>query len=238
MTKTKLLAALACTGLLLPISASAAKADFIPDAEHTCKLHLANGRPYILQLRTLRWKRNEAAVYTTVSGYYAPGSGEFLWWGMDYSEDAYDRYGKEMSKSSKPECTDIQPKTLLLQDGEWAYYLTLDTSLRVFHSNLRFPSIERAWLYVAEHPGETSSWNGGKWVESIDLGKLLGPEFFHRRESLLYDARPYTFQPLMSVNKVESNWELQIQGTDQRALVILDSHFKAIKVLTTTGDQK
>ena len=236
MIKTNLLIALTCTGLFLPVFAGASNADFMPTADRTCKLHLANGRPYVLQYRTFRWKKNEATVYTSVSGYYALGSGEFLWWGMDYSEDAYFRYGKKLSTPSKPGCTDIAPEALLLRDGEWAYYLAVNSSLRVFHSNLRFLSIEKAWQYVAEHPEETSSWNGGKWVELIDLAKVLGPDFFHRPERLRYDARPYTFMPLLSVNKVDSTWELKIQGTDERAIVVLDSHFKPLKVLKTAGN--
>jgi hypothetical protein len=220
---------LACTGLLLPLSASASKADFVAGTQHTCKLHLAGGQFYLLQYRTFRWKKNQADVYTGAVAYYALGSGEFLWWGMNYTSDAYFRYGKNLSKPSKPGCIDAGPKTLRLQDGEWVYYLAINSGLRVFHSNLKFPSIEKAWQYVAQHPDETSSWIGGKWVESIDLDEVLGRDFFHRPERLRYDARPYFYQPLISVKKVGSTWELQIQGTDDRALIILDNNFRVMK---------
>lgn len=234
MKKIHLFVALAFTGLLLPVCASASKANFVRDTEHTCQLHLASGQLYTLQSRTFRWKKNATEVYTAAVSFYAPGSGEFLWWGMNYTPHGYLTFGRNYTK---PGCTDTRRETLLLQDGEWADFLALDSSLRVFHSNLKFPSIDRAWQYVAEHPDETSSWEGGKWVESIDLYKVLGPDFFHRPERLRDNAVQYVYDPLISVNRVGSTWQLQIQGTDDRAFVVLDKNFRVVKVakeLTTT----
>jgi hypothetical protein len=225
--RINLFVGLACAGLFVPISANASRAAFVgTERERTCRLHLADGQPYTLAYRTFRWRKKETEVYTGAVAFYQPGSGAFLWWGMDYTPDGYFRYGKN---EPIPDCTDARRETLLLQDGEWADYLAINCSLRVFHSNLKFPSIEKAWQYVAEHPDETSSWAGGKWVASIDLYQVLGPDFFHRPEKLRYDARPYTYQPLIGVKKVGSTWELQIQGTDDQALIVLDNDFRVVK---------
>jgi hypothetical protein len=236
MTNTRLPVAIVCAGLLLPVSAIASQADFVPGTKHTCYLHLATGKPYVLQTRTFHWKKNEIETYTTAVAFYAPGSGEFLWFGSDYTPDQYFRYGKTYST---PGCTDAQANPLLLQDGEWANFWAINCSLWVFHSNLKFPSIGKGWWYVAEHPNESSSTPfGGKWVESIYLDKLLGSDFFHRPERLRYDARPYVFQPLIGVKKVGSNWELQIQGTDEKALVVLDKNFRVVKIAKPSGKRR
>ncbi|MGA8502787.1 MAG: hypothetical protein WB683_14635, partial [Candidatus Sulfotelmatobacter sp.] len=42
-------------------------------------------------------------------------------------------------------------------------------------------------------------------------------------------ARPYMYQSLISVKKVGSAWELQIKGTDDRALIVLDNGFRVVK---------
>ena len=235
MTKTRLSIALAYAGFLLPVSAIASQAEFVPGTKYTCNLHLASGRPYVLQSRTFRWKKSETELYTTALAYYGPGSGEFMWWGSDYTPDQYSRYGKNYSK---PGCTDARPKTLLLQDGEWADFWASNSRIQVVHSNLKFRSIEKGWEYVAEHPSGSSSMVEGKWVVLIDLDKVLGSDFFHRPESLRYDARPYMFQPLLGVKKVGSNWELQIQGTDDRALIVLDNNFKVVKVTKPVSNKK
>jgi len=70
------------------------------------------------------------------------------------------------------------------------------------------------------------------------LDDVLGADFFHRPESLHYDARPYMFQPLLGVKKVGSTWELEIQGTDGRALVVLDKSFRAAKLEKSSGNRK
>jgi hypothetical protein len=229
MTKVKLLVAVTCW-LLPAVSAFASKAEFLGGAEQTCNLHLASGQPYVRQYRSFRWRRDEAEVYTGVVAYYAPGSGVFLWWGMDFTPDGYARYGKTLAGPSKSGCSDDSPKTLLLEDGEWAVFLAMNSRLRILHCNLKFPSLQKAWKYVAEHPEDSASWGGGKWIALVDLDKVLGPDFFHRPESLLYDARPYMFDPLLSAKKVGSTWELHIQGTDDRAVVVLDGEFQVAQV--------
>ena len=72
---------------------------------------------------------------------------------------------------------------------------------------------------------------------SIELDKVLGSNFFHRPERLLYDARPYMFRPLIGVKKVGSTWELQIRQTDDRALVVLDKNFRVLKVARPSGEE-
>src|SRR5580658_6184967 len=87
---SNLFVALACAGLSVPISANASKAAFVAtEREHSCRLHLANGQPYTLQYRTFRWWKKESEMYTGAVAFYQPGSGAFLWWGMDYTPDAY-----------------------------------------------------------------------------------------------------------------------------------------------------
>src|ERR1700690_3685953 len=110
MTKTRLSIALAYAVFLLPASAIASQAGFVPDTKQTCDLHLASGRPYVLQSRTFRWKKGLTELYATASAYYAPGSGEFMWWENDYTPDQYSRWGKNYSKLS---CADARPETLL-----------------------------------------------------------------------------------------------------------------------------
>jgi len=46
------------------------------------------------------------------------------------------------------------------------------------------------------------------------------------------------FQPLLDVKKVGSNWELHIQGTDDRALIVLDNNFKVVKVTKRVSNKK
>ena len=111
--------------------------------------------------------------------------------------------------------------------------------IRVFHSNLKFPSIDKGWAYVSEHPDETSSWLGGKWMELISLYQQLGGDFF-RPERLRFDARPYSYDSLADVTKVDSNWQVEIKGADEpnRALVLLDDHFKLLKVSRTPAQKE
>lgn len=236
MNRTRLSIPLACAGLLWTAYTVASHANFVPGTSHVCNLHLASGQPYVLQSRTFRWQKNEVETYTTAVAYYAPDSGEFLWFGSDYTPDQYLRYGKTYSTQG---CTDTHTKILLLKDGEWANFWAINGSLWVFHSSLKFPSIDKGWQYVIEHPNESSSTEyGGKWVASIHLDKVLGPNFFHRPESLRYDARPYIFQPLTAVNKVGATWELQIQGTDERAIVVLDKDYRVVKIVKSSGTTK
>jgi hypothetical protein len=214
--------------LVLPLHAGTKKADFLARPRQTCTSTLAAGEQYQIQRRAFRWTREGSEVYTDAVAYYALGSGEFFWWGMGYTKAGYERDAKN---SAGLDCAAPRHDFLELQDGEWADFWGNNGGIRVFHSKLRFPSIEKGWQYVAEHPDETSEWWGGKWVELISLDKELGSEFF-RPERLRYDARVYFYDSLLSVKKVGSTWLLEIKGADEpnRALVELDSDFKLIKV--------
>lgn len=57
--------AVACLGVFLSASAIAAPADFVPGTMYTCNMHLATGQAYVLESRTLHWKKNETELYTT-----------------------------------------------------------------------------------------------------------------------------------------------------------------------------
>jgi hypothetical protein len=209
-------------------SASAAKASFLKEREQTCMLRLATGQEYELQFRVFRWKKNNTELYTSAIAYYAPGSGAFLWWGAAFTTEQYFSY---VAKDGKWDCATKLTNFLLLQDGEWVAFSAISSGIRAYHSNLRFPSVDKSWEYVANHPDEMTSWSSGKWVEFISIGKELGPDFF-RPESLRFDARPYTYDSLTGVSKVGSSWRLEIKGADEpnRAIVFLNSNFKILNV--------
>jgi len=214
--------------LVLPLHAGTKKVAFLGRPRQTCTSGLAGGQQYQIQRRAFRWTRDGSEVYTDAVAYYALGSGEFFWWGMGYTKFGYER---DVKNSAGLDCAAARHDFHELQDGEWADLWGDNGEIRVYHSRLRFPSIEKGWQYVAEHPDETSEWWGGKWVELVSIYKELGQDFF-RPERLRYDARAYFYDSLASVKKVGSTWLLEIKGADEpnRALVELDSNFKLIKV--------
>jgi hypothetical protein len=209
-------------------SAPPQKASFLKEKDQTCVLRLATGQEYELQFRTFRWKKDHTEMYTSAVAYYAPGSGAFLWWGMASTREQYLSY---IAKEGKFDCAAKLTNFLLLQDGDWVAFSAISSGIRAYHSNLRFPSTGKGWEYVADHPDEMASWSSGKWVEFISVGKELGPDFF-RPERLRFDARPYAYDSLTGVSKVGPNWQLEIKGADEpnRAIVLLDSNFKLLKV--------
>jgi len=113
---------------------------------------------------------------------------------------------------------------LLLKDGEWADFWASDGRVGVFHSILKFETREKAWSYVAKH------WQDGSEAEIL-LYQQLGRDFF-RPKRLEFDARPYTYDSLISAKKVDSNWKLEIKGADEPniATVLLDSNFRLLAV--------
>jgi hypothetical protein len=208
------------------------KATFLKEKEQSCESHLATGEKYEFQFRTFRWMRNNTEMYTSAVAYYAPSSGEFLWVpvGGVMTKDEYFRFGNE----GKFACA-VAAKFfhfLLHQDGRWVAFAAIGSGIRVYHSDLRFQSFNSGWGYVAEHPEEMSSFSDGRWVEIVSINKELGNDFF-RPESLRFDARPFTYDPLAAVTKVGSHWQLEVEGADKpnKALVYLDGNFKLIKVV-------
>lgn len=215
--------------LALPVHASQ-RAKFLPHTRQTCVSRSANGLEYRIEYRGLRWTDQGKDVYTSAVAYYAPGSGEFLWWGGAASTTK-GAFLRNEGTGSKTLCTAKRRDIALLEDSEWADFYAQNGEIHIFHSSLKFPSIEKGWEYVAEHPEETSSWLGGKWIEVISLYKHLGDDFF-RPEKLRFAAQGYFYDSLAGATKVGSTWQVEIKGADEpnRALVVLDSNFKLVKV--------
>lgn len=213
--------------LAWPLQASQ-KAKFLPHSKQTCTSRTVNGREVKIQYRAFHWMDQGKDVYTSAVAYYAPGSGEFLWWGDGFTTK--EAYLRNMN-TADPYCAGRRRDTVLLEGGELVDFLAGNGEIHIFHSNLKFPSIDKGWEYVAEHPDETSSWFGGKWMEVISLYQQLGGDFF-RPERLRFDARPYSYDSLAAASKVDSTWQVEIKGADEpnRALVVLDDHFKLVKV--------
>ena len=217
---------------LLGQATPAQKTTFLEEKEQSCESHLATGEKYEFQFRTFRWMRNNTEMYTSAVAYYAPSSGQFLWVpaGGVMSKEEYFRYGNK----GKFACA-VAAKFfhfLLLRDGQWIAFAAVNSGIRVYHSDLRFQSISSGWDYVAEHPEEMSSFSDGRWVESISIDEYLGRDFF-RPESLRFDARTFTYDPLVAVTKTGSSWQIEVKGADEpnRAVVYLDGNFKLIKVI-------
>jgi hypothetical protein len=165
------------------------KAKFLPQAKHTCTARTANGEEYRIQYRAFRWRNQGKDVFTGAVAYYALGSGEFLWWG-GLGFTTKEAFLRNEGTSSKTLCTAKRRDIAVLEDGEWADFYAENGGIHVFHSNLKFPSMEKGWQYVAEHPEDTSSWWVGKWIKVVVLDKELGGDFF-RPERLRFAAQEY-----------------------------------------------
>ena len=177
-------------------------------------------------------------LYVKVRAYYRPGSGEFLWRSAGLSKTGYAHALKENSGKERTSCEEPRSHILLLQDGEWADFWAQGGRITVFHSNLKLHTREKVWSYIAQHwqDGSDDPHPSAKCALNILLYDQLGSEFF-RPKSLEFDARPYTYDPLISAKKVGSNWEVGIKGADEpnRAIVLLDREFKVIKVTKNTS---
>lgn len=224
---------LAFVGGCVPLHAQTAptrRVMFLKHKEQTCESHLATGEKYEFQFRAFRWMKNGTEMYTSAVAYYAPSSGEFLWVAVGgvMTKDQYFRFG---ANEGKFRCDLKLFQFLLLQDGQWVAFAAINSGIRVYHSDLRFQSINSGWEYAAQHPEEWSSFSDGRWVEFISIGKELGADFF-RPERLRFDARPFTYQSLTGVTKAGPNWQLDVKGADEpnRAVVLLDSNFKLLRV--------
>jgi hypothetical protein len=223
----------------LPLHSQTPKPEFLPGTEQMCEAKLADGRHYSIYGRILKTQLNGEDVYVDGTAYYMPGSGEFLWRGTTYTEHGYITSLEDRPRSFKQVCDGSPWHIVKLRDGEWADFFASNANITVFHSNLRFSSIDKAWQYVSEHwqdwkdesfhlPGAT------KWRSTFSVYKELGGDFF-RPERLRFDARPYFYNPLVMAAKVNPNWELEIQGADppKRAIILLDRNFKLLRVTRT-----
>jgi hypothetical protein len=220
----------------LPIQTRSPKATFLEGSLQVCEAKLPDGTNYYVYGRALkaRWKGED--VYADLQAYYMPSSGEFLWRETTHSEHGYLEMLKERSNQPRYPCNDSYHHIVQLRDSEWADFSAQDDHITVFHSDLRFPSVERAWQYVSEN-WEDGSWDAfrsTKWCEWISLSKELGRDFF-RPERLRLDVRPFDYESLLSATKVGSNWAVEIKGADDpnRALVVLDPNFKLLRVTKT-----
>ncbi len=230
MRRWKLLAAAVL--VVLPVSGQTSKPKYLSSADLMCKAVLADGTSYEAWYRVLVTEGRGQPPYVGVRAYYRPGTGEFLWNSSGYSKEWFEKELKENSQKTLASCEDLNHHILLLQGGAWVNFWAFNSMIKVFHSNLRFETREKAWSHVAEH-WQDASFGGGpsKWVEDIPLDQQLGAAFF-RPKRLEVDARPFMFDPLVSAKKAGSHWELEIKGADEpnRATVWLDSNFKLIQV--------
>ena len=149
------------------------------------------------------------------------------------SEHEYASELKENPEKAGASCEEPHHHILLFKDGEWADFWAWNGRVEVFHCNLRFETREKAWSHLAKHWQDAPESVGpaAKWVVEILLYQQLGYDFF-RPKRLEFDARPYTYDSLISAKKVHSNWELEIKGADEpnRATVMLNSNFKLLAV--------
>ena len=223
--------------MALPLSAQTSKPKYLPDSDHMCKATLPDGTPYDVLDRVFLKEWEGQPLYVKVRVYYRPGSGEFLWRSTGYSETGYASALKDSPKRAGPSCEEPYRHILLLQDGEWADFWAERGRITVFHCNLKFSTREKAWSYIAQHwqDGADDPGPSTKWVLEILLYDQLGYEFF-RPKRLLFDARPYSYDSLVSVKKAGSHWELEIKGADEpnRATVLLDSKFKVLQAKKNT----
>jgi len=211
--------------MAMPLSAQSSKARYLPVAVHMCRATLGDGTAYEVWNRVLVTEWKAQPLYVKVRGYYRPGSGEFLPWNAGgLSEHGYASELKENPPKAGASCELPYHHILLLKDGEWADFWASDGRVGVFHSILKFETREKAWSYVAKH------WQDGSEAEIL-LYQQLGRDFF-RPKRLEFDARPCTYDSLISAKKVDSNWKLEIKGADEPniATVLLDSNFRLLAV--------
>lgn len=215
-----------------PLSVQSSKAWYLRDADRMCRATLADGTDYEVWERVLVTEWEGRPVYVKVQAYYRPRSGEFLSWNTGgLSEHGYASDRQENPPKAGASCELPYHHILLLKDGEWADFWASDGRVGVFHCNLKFETREKAWSYVAKHWQDGREGQSGKWVAEILLYQQLGHDFFRPRR-LEFDARPYTYDSLITAKKVDSNWKLEIKGADEpnSATVLLDGNFKLLEV--------
>lgn len=216
--------------MAVPLSAQSLKVRYLRDADHMCSATLTDGTAYEIWDRVLVTEWKGQPLYVRVYAYYKPGSGEFLPWNTGgMSEHEYASATKDGPPKPGASCELPYHHILLLKDGEWADFRAWNGTVIAFHRNLRFETREKAWSYVATHWQDGSEEKSAKLSTEILLYQLLGYDFF-RPKRLEFDARPYTYDSLISVKKLDSNWELEIRGADEpnRATVLLDSNFRLL----------
>lgn len=213
-----------------PLNAQSSNARYLRDADQMCRATLADGTDYEVWKRVFVTEWEGRPLYVKVQAYYKPGSGEFLSWNTGLSEHGYASDRKENPPTPGASCELPYNHILSLKDGEWADFWASNGRVEVFHCNLKFETREKAWSYVVNHWQDGREGQSAKWVAEILLYQQLGRDFF-RPKRLEFDARPYSYESLISAQKVGSNWRLEIKGADEpnSATVLLDSNFKLLK---------
>lgn len=217
----------------LPLRGQTSPPAYLPDVDRMCKDTLPNGMTYEVWDRVFVSEREGKPLYVKVHAYYMPETGEFLWKSTGLSEHGYTGEPKEKPKKAGRACQETYRHSVVLEDGAWADFWAERGRIVVYHCSLKFYTREKAWSYVLEHwqEGADDGRPTAKWVVEILVFNQLGYDFF-RPKSLPYDARPYTYNSLVSAKKKGSNWELQLKGADEpnRATVLLDRKFNVISV--------
>jgi hypothetical protein len=197
---------IALFAIAMPLHSESAKGTFVAGTDHTCAAQLPNGTNYEVHYRTLKARWKDRDVYVMVNAYYKPGSGEFLYYSSIRDKETYLRDFKQQVTAP---CKPTEGLVALLENGEWAdfWVLTMGPRIEAYHSTLRFDSIGEAWRYVSTHFDECQLPSGRSWCYvEIPLYKEINSDFF-RPDRLRFDARGYSYDPLMSVKKVSSTWE-------------------------------
>jgi hypothetical protein len=206
---------------------------YLSAADQVCKKALEDGTPYEGWNRVIRTEWDGQPLYVKVRAYYKPGSGELLWRSTGFSENAYGSDLKEASLIGRGSCEEPYRHILLLHGGEWADFWAERGRIVIYHCDLKFKARDKVWDYIAQHwrDGADDPNPSTKWGLEILLYDQLGHKFF-RPKKLESDARPYTYDSLVSVKKWGQLWELVVRGADEpsRATVLLDSNFKLVKV--------
>ena len=226
--------------LTLPIGPSRAQTAsprFLPEYTHMCNETLADGTHYQRwsRLFVTQWKGQK--TYVDVRAYYKLGSGEFFWQAGGLSEQSFN-VGFKPNANKAANCAELRDHVIFLHDGKWDEFWSWNGAILIYHSDLKFDSLEKAWSFVTEHWQETdpiatrrgSLESNSRWVDRIYLDQLEGD--FFRPKALKFDARPYVYNSLASVKRLAPNWELEIKGADEpnRATVLLDANFKLLSV--------
>jgi hypothetical protein len=218
----------------LPLGAQTSKpAHYLSKADHRCRATLADGTPYEAWNRVIATEWDGQPLYVKVRAYYKPGSGELLWRSTGLSEKAYRGDLQGTSPMVRDRCAEPYGHILVLQDGEWADFWAERGRVVVYHCDLKFKTRGEVWDYLKQHwrDGTDDANPSTKWGLEILLYDQLGAGFF-RPKKLEFDARPYSYDSLVSVKKNGNTWELIIRGADEpsRAIVLLDHRFKIAKV--------
>ena len=218
--------------MALPLMGQSSKTEVLPGSDRVCNAALQDGTRYEVWERVLLKEWDGQPLHVKVRAYWRPGPGELLWRSTGYSKTGYASSVKENPKVAGAACGESYRHFLMLRDGEWADFWAERGRIVVRHSNLKFASREAAWAFIEEHwrDGNDDPGSSTKWAREVLVYDALGREFF-RPKSLEFDARPDTYESLVSVKKAGSDWVLEMNGADEpnRATVVLDKEFKLVK---------